>query len=54
MAAYWKEPVPMRELSAVYTPGGPYLYSLHPRVACDGLLFVETTTASRPNPPLDP
>ncbi len=54
VASYLKEPVPTRELSAVYTPGYHYLFSLSPRLTCDGLLFVEKTTASRPNPPLAP
>jgi erythromycin esterase len=53
-AQYLNQQVPMREIGAAYTPGYPYLTKLRPRVAFDGVLFVETTTASRPNPPLPP
>ncbi len=54
VARYMDQQVPMREIGAVYTPGYHYLYRLRPRFAFDGVLFVETTTASRPNPPLEP
>lgn len=54
VASFLSQRVPMREIGAAYTPGHPYLDPLRPRVAFDGVLFVETTTASRPNPPLEP
>jgi erythromycin esterase len=54
VARYMDQQVPMREIGAAYTPGYHYLYRLRPRFAFDGVLFVETTTASRPNPPLEP
>ncbi len=54
VARYLDQQVPMREIGAAYTPGYHYLARLRPRFAFDGVLFVETTTASRPNPPLTP
>jgi erythromycin esterase len=54
VAQYLDRQVFMREIGAAYTPGYHYLKRLRPRFAFDGVLFVETTTATRPNPPLDP
>lgn len=54
VAQYLDGRVSMRDIGAAYTPGQPYLTQLHPRLAADGVLFVSTTTASRPNPPLPP
>jgi erythromycin esterase len=54
VAQYLDGPVQQREIGAAYTPGYPYLINVSPRFAFDGVLFVETTTASRPNPPLPP
>jgi len=53
VARYMDQQVAMREIGAAYTPGYSYLRELRPRGTFDGVLFVETTTASRPNPPLD-
>jgi erythromycin esterase len=54
VAQYLDQPVPMREIGAAYTPGYSYLLDVWPRRAFDGALFVKTTTASLPNPPLSP
>jgi erythromycin esterase len=54
VAEYLAQRVPMREIGAAYTPGHPYLVRLRPRYAFDGVLFVETGSATRPNPPLAP
>ncbi len=54
VAQYLSQRVPMREIGAEYTPDYHYLDFLRPRAAFDGVLFVETTSASRPNPPLAP
>jgi erythromycin esterase len=54
VAQYLDRLVPMRIIGAAYTPGYPYLFKVQPRGAADGVLFVDTTTASRPNPPLPP
>jgi erythromycin esterase len=53
VARYMDQLVAVREIGAAYTPGYGYLRELRPRTTFDGVLFVETTTASRPNPPLD-
>jgi erythromycin esterase len=53
VARYLDQRLPMREIGAAYTPGYPYLTELKPRTTFDGVLFVNTTTATRPNPPLD-
>jgi erythromycin esterase-like protein len=54
VAVYLRRAIQMREIGAAYTPDYHYLVYLRPRLAFDGVLFVESTTASRPNPPLPP